>query len=298
MTATTEHIDTDDLDRDFELSDLDGETDGAAGRKRRRRAGAIADRPTRSKAAQRAIDRRARRAADRKSDSKQNKSTGGGITAAEQRGPRGRRAAMAARLRRVPFVVPVLGLLVLGLGLSLWLSTTAAQDSYQLGIERQENQALVDRRDQLKREYESGDSAPELSDKATQLGLVPSRNPARMVVDTQGRPEILGEPAPADGRPMGTINPHREPDPAEQIDPDDVYDSLGLDNGRNDNERGNGAESPPPAPGGEGAQDNPLPPADEADPAPAPAPPAPGGPAPNVLPPNGNPPSANSPDPR
>ncbi len=70
-------------------------------------------------------------------------------------------------------MVPVLALLVVGLGLSLWLSTKAAQDSYRLGIERKVNQSLVDRRDSLKRSYESGDSAPELSDKAAKLGMIP-----------------------------------------------------------------------------------------------------------------------------
>jgi hypothetical protein len=45
-------------------------------------------------------------------------------------------------LARVPFVVLVIGALGLGLGVTLWLSTDAAERSYQLGHARQLNQAL------------------------------------------------------------------------------------------------------------------------------------------------------------
>ena len=116
----------------------------------------------------------------------------------------------------------------MGLGLSLWLSTKAAQDSYRLGIERKVNQSLVDRRDSLKRSYESGDSAPELSDKAAKLGMIPVQNPARMVVGANGKPKVLGDPEPASGKPMGTINPDDKPDPTSKIDKSKVSDSMGL----------------------------------------------------------------------
>ena len=45
---------------------------------------------------------------------------------------------------------------------------------YDLTVAKAQNQSLVDKRDSLKRTYESGDSAPELSDKAARLGLVPA----------------------------------------------------------------------------------------------------------------------------
>ena len=130
--------------------------------------------------------------------------------------------SLRERLQHTPFVVPVIALLVLGLGLSLWLSTKAAQDSYKLGIERTQNQSLIDQRDALKRTYESGNSAPELSDKAARLGMIPADNPARMIVDDPRRPRVVGKPEPASGRPMGSLTPDTAPDPAESIDPSEV----------------------------------------------------------------------------
>ncbi len=136
--------------------------------------------------------------------------------------------SLRERLQHTPFVVPVIALLVLGLGLSLWLSTKAAQDSYKLGIERTQNQSLIDQRDALKRTYESGNSAPELSDKAARLGMIPADNPARMIVDDPRRPRVVGKPEPAFGRPMGSLNPDTAPDPADSVDPSQVDDSIGL----------------------------------------------------------------------
>ena len=185
--------------------------------RRPRRENLESERANRSRAAQRALDRRRNRVVAQGSTS-----TRGGLDSGARRG------SLFSRARSVPFVVPVLALLVVGLGLSLWLSTKAAQDSYRLGIERKANQSLVDRRDSLKRSYESGDSAPELSDKAAKLGMIPVQNPARMVVGANGKPKVLGDPEPASGKPMGTINPDDKPDPTSKIDKSKVSDSMGL----------------------------------------------------------------------
>lgn len=239
--------------------------DAAGDTRLSRRARMESERATRSKAAQRALDRRRKRMAT-------TPATRGGLSLAG--------VSFRERLQHTPFVVPVIALLVLGLGLSLWLSTKAAQDSYRLGIERAENQALIDQRDALKRDYESGNSAPELSREATRLGMIPAQNPARMIVDDPRRPRIVGKPAPASGKPMVDLNPQPTPDPTEKIDPKQVDDSIGLG--------GSAAAAPanPPAPAPSGQ----------------PAPPSPSGqPAPpvNTLPPTpGAGQAAPSPDPR
>lgn len=258
-------------------------TDDATPATRRRGHGFTGDRATRSRSAQRAIDRR------RKRIEKEEGLTRGSLSAP------GRPASLRDRLTRVPFVVPVIALLVIGLGTSLWLSTKAAQDSYRLGVERQQNQALVDKRDSLKRTYESGDSAPELSDKATKLGMIPASNPPRMVVDANGRTHLSADPQPAQGRGMRTINPPIGPDPVSTIDPKKVDDSEGLP--------GDAVSSSTPQPNSApSAAASTTTPAATAPAAAAPAPaavPAPSvvAPAPNVLPqtsPVPNAPGANS----
>ncbi|MEO9327592.1 hypothetical protein [Gordonia aurantiaca] len=232
--------------------------------RRSRRARIESERATRSKAAQRALDRRRRRMA-----------TG---TPAPRGGLSISSVSFRERLQHTPFVVPVLALLIVGLGLSLWLSTKAAQDSYRLGVERAENQALVDQRDALKRDYESGNSAPELAREATRLGMIPAQNPARMIVEDPRRPKIVGKPAPASGKPMVDLNPQPTPDPTEKIDPKQVDDSIGL----------GGSAVPAPA--------NPTTPAPQAG-QPAPAAPgsgaAPTGPSANPAPQNQNPAQPN-----
>lgn len=284
------------VDDDRDVADRRGRattTDRDAGSRRRGsgRDGLDSVRENRSRAAQRAIDRRRRRM-DR-DDRRAGRTSPRAVSQA------GAGYGLRQRISGMPFVVPVLALLVVGLGLSLWLSTKAAQDSYRLGIARQENQSLSDKRDSLKQDYESGDSAPELSDKASRLGLIAAQNPARMVVGPDGRVRVIGTPEPAQGKSMTSINPPNRPDPVDAIDPKKVDDSQGLpgtavtpgaDAATNDSDgqQNSGERAPAPQP-------------DPAAPA-APAPPAAGAPgvapAPNVLPaapaPNRNAPGANS----
>ncbi|MFT4043833.1 MAG: hypothetical protein QM673_11795 [Gordonia sp. (in: high G+C Gram-positive bacteria)] len=201
-----------------------GRTAHAGGSSRRGRAGMVeSQRTNRSRAAQRAIDRRRARLAEFGDVPSEARNIHG-----YRNGYGAQRVSLVARVRDVPFVVPVIALLLVGLGVSLWLSTKATQDSYRLGIERKENQALMDHRDSLKRTYESGDSAPELSDKAARLGMIPAVNPARVVIGLNGRSRVLGQPQPASGKPVGTINPADKPDPTSTIDKSKVDDSMGL----------------------------------------------------------------------
>ncbi|MFE0749555.1 hypothetical protein [Gordonia sp. NPDC058843] len=216
--------------------------------RRSRRTRIESERATRSRAAQRALDRRHRRTAAGRATPPRR--TGGGLSMTG--------VSLRQRLQHTPFVVPVIALLVLGLGLSLWLSTKSAQDSYKLGIERTQNQSLIDQRDALKRTYESGNSAPELSDKAARLGMIPADNPARMIVDDPRRPRVVGKPAPASGRPMGSLNPDTAPDPAESVDPSQVDDSIGL-GGRSGSEGpdAGGTTTPQPTPSDASGQPTP-----------------------------------------
>ncbi|MFT4202118.1 MAG: hypothetical protein QM634_15445, partial [Gordonia sp. (in: high G+C Gram-positive bacteria)] len=188
----------------------------------KRRPGAGAPkRANRSRAAQRAVNRRAARLA--RDEQKQKQSSGKPKTAA---GPT--RPSLVEQIRALPFAVPVIGLVALGLVATLWLSTRAAQDSYELTVAKTANQSLVDKRDALKRTYESADSAPELSDKAARLGLVPARNAARLVVGEDGKVKVRGTPAPARGRAPQSINPKPVDDALRHIDVSKVEDSTGL----------------------------------------------------------------------
>jgi hypothetical protein len=108
--------------------------------------------------------------------------------------------------RRIPFAVVVIGLLLAGLALTLWLSTKSAQDSYQLGVARAQNEQLSDRLNALVKTYESGDSAPELSDKAGRLGMIPVTDVPRLVVGTDGRSTVVGDITPADGTTAPSLN--------------------------------------------------------------------------------------------
>ena len=84
---------------------------------------------------------------------------------------------------RVPFVVLVIGALGLGLGVTLWLSTDAAERSYQLGHARETNQALLQQKEALERDVLEAQAAPALAEAARNLGMIPSRDTAHLVQD-------------------------------------------------------------------------------------------------------------------
>ena len=88
---------------------------------------------------------------------------------------------------RVPFVVLVIGSLGLGLGVTLWLSTDAAERSYQLGSARQTNQALLQQKEALERDVLEAQAAPALAESARKLGMIPSRDTAHLVQDPTGQ---------------------------------------------------------------------------------------------------------------
>ncbi|WP_051020513.1 hypothetical protein, partial [Nocardia araoensis] len=117
--------------------------------------------------------------------------------------PAVRRSAMAAR---IPFVTAIIALLGCGLALTLLLTTRAAEDSYQLGDARATNRRLADERAALQREVEVADSAPELALRARELGMIPAKDPARLLVGPDGSVTVIGKPVPAQGTPVPPLN--------------------------------------------------------------------------------------------
>jgi hypothetical protein len=107
---------------------------------------------------------------------------------------------------RVPFVVLVIGCLGVGLGVTLWLSTDAAERSYQLGHARQLNQALAQQKEALERDVLEAQAPPALAEAARELGMIPSRDTAHLVQDPTGAWMVVGTPKPAEGVPPPPLN--------------------------------------------------------------------------------------------
>src|SRR4051794_26995987 len=120
-----------------------------------------------------------------------------------------------ALVTRVPFVVLVIGALGIGLGVTLWLSTDAAERSYQLGHAREVNQALLQQKEGLERDVLEAQAAPALAEAARNLGMIPSRDTAHLVQDPSGNWMVVGTPKPAQGvQPPPLNSPLPEPGPA------------------------------------------------------------------------------------
>ena len=98
---------------------------------------------------------------------------------------------------RPQFVLLIMVLLAVGLVATLWLSTAAAADSYRLQDATAEARVLTEQAERLKQEVAVLASAPELARRAGELGMVPVRDPARLVVDAAGTVEVVGQPRAA-----------------------------------------------------------------------------------------------------
>ncbi|MCM6773340.1 hypothetical protein NDR87_07640 [Nocardia sp. CDC159] len=120
-------------------------------------------------------------------------------------GPLPGRAA-SAMAGRLPFVAGIIALLGCGLALTLLLTTRAAEDSYQLGDARRLNRQLLDERAALQREVEAADSAPELANRARELGMIPAKDPVRLLVAPDGSVTVIGKETPAEGTPAPPLN--------------------------------------------------------------------------------------------
>jgi hypothetical protein len=145
---------------------------------------------------------------------------------------------------KVPFVVLVIGSLGAGLGLTLWLSTDAAERSYKLGSARQRTELLQQQKEALERDVQEAQAAPALAEAARGLGMIPTRDTAHLVQDPAGNWVVVGTPKPAQGVPPPPLNsklPDEQPTPkAPPVNSVEVP-SLVLP--------GNGAPTVPLAPG-------------------------------------------------
>jgi len=109
-------------------------------------------------------------------------------------------------MAKVPFVVLIIGALAVGLGVTLWLSTAAAQRSYQLATARATNDALSQQKEALERDVLEAESAPALAESARNLGMIPSKDTAHLVQDPMGNWIVVGKPKPAEGAPPPPLN--------------------------------------------------------------------------------------------
>ena len=100
----------------------------------------------------------------------------------------------------------IIGSLAIGLAITLWLSTDAAQRSYQLGNARELNAALAQQKEALERDVLEAQSAPALADSARDLGMIPSKDTAHLVQDPAGNWVVIGQPKPAEGVPPPPLN--------------------------------------------------------------------------------------------
>nr|WP_234783057.1 hypothetical protein [Mycolicibacter sinensis] len=107
---------------------------------------------------------------------------------------------------KVPFVVLIIGSLGIGLGITLWLSTDAAERSYQLGNIREHNRVLMQQKEALERDVLTAESAPALAEAARELGMIPTRDTAHLVQDPAGNWVVVGVPKPAEGVPPPPLN--------------------------------------------------------------------------------------------
>lgn len=183
---------------------------------------------------------------------------------------------------RVPFVVLVIGALGLGLGVTLWLSTAAAERSYQLSHAREVNQALMQQKEALERDVLEAQAAPALAESARKLGMIPSKDTAHLVQDPSGAWIVVGSPKPAEGVPPPPLNtplpdpmpPAPPPPPAPRVvDPREVAVHLPA------------APAPLPAPGAPALPGAPAVPAPGSEVPVLAAPAAPPAPAAPVAPP-------------
>jgi hypothetical protein len=146
---------------------------------------------------------------------------------------------------KVPFVVLVIGSLGAGLALTLWLSTAAAERSYQLGSARQRTELLQQQKEALERDVQEAQAAPALAEAARGLGMIPTRDTAHLVQDPAGNWVVVGTPKPAQGAPPPPLNsklPDEQPTPPKAPPANSVeVPSLVLP--------GNGAPLVPLAPG-------------------------------------------------
>ncbi|ADG97553.1 conserved hypothetical protein [Segniliparus rotundus DSM 44985] len=124
-------------------------------------------------------------------------------------------------LRRVPFVIGVMGLLAVGLVATLWLATRSTEDASTLSAMRGHNRELQQEQERLERDMERGQSVTELARRAGELGMVPARDVAKFVPQPDGSVQVVGDLKPAEGAPEVPLDgePSKPGDPSKRQPP-------------------------------------------------------------------------------
>ncbi len=106
----------------------------------------------------------------------------------------------APSMPRGPFIILVLGLVILGTIGLLVLNTVIAADSFRAGDLIQRNAELAVVEQELQRQIAEGLSPQELADAARELGMIPAGQPGFIIVAPDGSIVIQGSPVPAGTR--------------------------------------------------------------------------------------------------
>jgi Tfp pilus assembly protein PilV len=113
------------------------------------------------------------------------------------KGPQARPERKSGSASRVSFVVLVMGLLVVGVVTTLWLSTQSTADSLKLAQAQQATQNLAAKVQLLQQQIDQGRSPAQIAKLAQQLGMVPANSLAHIVVGPNGQVTVVGTPSPA-----------------------------------------------------------------------------------------------------
>ncbi|MBA8823411.1 cell division protein FtsB [Saccharopolyspora lacisalsi] len=111
----------------------------------------------------------------------------------------------------VPFVVTVMAVLTIGIAGTLWLSSAAVSNTYQLRQAQTRVNVLSERKEDLLRQVSVMNSAPALRKRAEELGLVMPGEAAHVVMHPDGSVSMVGDPEPAKAPPAPP--PQRPPAP-------------------------------------------------------------------------------------
>lgn len=221
--------------RDAERRDRDG-----AGRKRvaeqrlvRERTRDQPQRPERVRTDRAAAPSRATTAASTRTESGKRARSSTPVRVRADLVARGRRIVpkSPAGAKAAPFVVLVMTLLGAGLIATLWLSTAAAADSYQLEGLRNDISSLTDQNARLRRDVESREAAPRLAKSARDLGLVPVGEAARLVINPDGTHRLVGKPVPVPAPSASPVVPPPAAAERESVQPEAQAGLAPVENG-------------------------------------------------------------------
>jgi cell division protein FtsB len=139
---------------------------------------------------------------------------------------------------RASFVVLIIVVLTVGVASTLWLSTQAIADSYRLEQAKAEADRLSERAAELQREVTEKESAASLAERAKAMGMIPSGDPARLIVQPDGTVVVVGEPTPV--QPPAPPADQTQP-PAGQTQPPAGQNQPGTTGGQPPGGTGQGA---------------------------------------------------------